>query len=135
MVPVSTLSKDRCPLITKILNEFQDIFTIPGRDLGRTNAVQHEIHVDPQVSPIRLPKWHLPLKQQDIVSNEVQKIKDKGFTQESQSPWSAPVVIVKKKDSSYRFCVDYRKLNDVTSKKCFSLPNIEDTFLSSTRYF
>ena len=56
LVPVSTLSKDKCALVKKILNEFQDIFTLLGRDLSRTDAVQYEIHVNPQVSPIRLPK-------------------------------------------------------------------------------
>ena len=62
---------------------------------------------------------------------------DKGVIREFQSPWSSPVVIVKKKDGSYRFCVDYRKLNDVTWKDCYPLPNIEDNFhaLSGARYF
>ena len=62
-------------------------------------------------------------------------MKDKGVIQELQSPWSAPMVIVKKKDGLYQFCIDYRKLNDVTSKD--PLPNIEDTFnmLSGDRYF
>ena len=53
---------------------------------------------------------------------------DKGIIQESKSPWTSSVVIVKKKDSMYRFCVEYRKLNEVTWKDIYPLPNIEDTF-------
>ena len=102
MVPISTLSKDKCALVTKILHEFLDIFTLPGRHLGRTDAVQHKIHVDPQVSPIRLPKRRLALKQQDIVTNgnEVQKNERQRRYSGIPISWSAPVVIVKKKDDT-----------------------------------
>ena len=80
--------------------------TLSQKYLDRTDAVQQEINVDPKVSPIRLPKRRLPLKQQDIVTNEVHNMKDKGVIQESQSPWSALIFIVKKKNGSYHFCVD-----------------------------
>ena len=65
--------------------------------MGRTSAVKHEIKVEKNLEPIRLPKRRLPLNQQDIVTDEVQKMLDKGIIKESQSPWSSPVVIVKKR--------------------------------------
>jgi hypothetical protein len=54
-------------------------------------------------------------------------MKNKGMIEESDSPWSSPVVLVRKKDGSVRLCVDYRKLNDVTKEDCFPLPRIDDT--------
>jgi len=57
----------------------------------------------------------------------LEDMKSKGVIEVSDSPWSSPVVLVRKKDSSLRFCVDYRRLNDVTKKGCFFLPRIDDT--------
>jgi hypothetical protein len=63
-------------------------------------------------------------------------MQSRGIIEESDSPWSSPVVLVRKKDSELRFCVDYRKLNDVT-KDCFPLPRIDHTLdtLAGAKWF
>ena len=55
----------------------------------------------------------------------------------SDSPWSSPIVLVKKQDVTTRFCIDYRKLNDVTRKDSYPLPKIDDTMdaLASAEWF
>jgi hypothetical protein len=64
-------------------------------------------------------------------------MKRKGVIEESQGPWSSPVVLVRKKNGDYRFCVDYRKLNNVIKKNCFPLPRFDDTLdtLAGTKWF
>ena len=64
-------------------------------------------------------------------------MKSQGVIEESDSPWSSPVVLVRKKDGNLRFCIDYRRLNDVTKKDCFPLPRIDVTLdtLAGAQWF
>lgn len=59
-------------------------------------------------------------------------MQDNGIIQPSCSPWPAPVVPIRKKDGSLRFCIDYRNLNDVTAKDVYALPRIDDALDSLT---
>ncbi|GJS89928.1 putative reverse transcriptase domain-containing protein [Tanacetum coccineum] len=62
------------------------------------------------------------------LSSQLQELADRGFIQPSTSPWGAPVLFVKKKDRSFRMCIDYRELNKLTVKNCYPLPRIDDLF-------
>ncbi|GJT28393.1 putative reverse transcriptase domain-containing protein, partial [Tanacetum coccineum] len=59
---------------------------------------------------------------------QLQELSDKGFIRPSSSPWGAPVLFVKKKDGSFRMCIDYRELNKLTVKNRYPLPRIDDLF-------
>jgi hypothetical protein len=67
----------------------------------------------------------------------LEDMRQRGVIEESDSPWSSPVVLVPKKNGDLCFCVDYRKLNDVTRKDCFPLPRIDDTLdtLAGAKWF
>ena len=77
------------------------------------------------------------MSQQEDCEKEVQSMLQRGVIEPGQSPWSSPVVLVKKKDGSLRFCVDYRKLNAVTKFDAYPLPRIEETFeaLGGAKWF
>ncbi|KAD4180106.1 hypothetical protein E3N88_28697 [Mikania micrantha] len=70
-------------------------------------------------------------------SNQLQELLDKGFIRPSFSPWGAPVLFVKKKDGSFRICIDYRELNKLPIKNRYPLPRIDDLFdqLEGAQYF
>ncbi|GJV76684.1 putative reverse transcriptase domain-containing protein [Tanacetum coccineum] len=62
------------------------------------------------------------------LSVQLKELQDKGFIRPSSSPWGAPILFVKKKDGSFRMCIDYRELNKLTVKNCYPLPRIDDLF-------
>ena len=136
LIPSEGLTEEMRERITLTLSRYQDIFALQGSPMGRTNLVSQSIDTGDR-PPIRIPKRHLPIKQRDIVSDEIKKMLKDDVIEESNSPWASPIVLVKKKDGSYRFCVDYRQLNHSTRKDSYPLPNIEDTFanLAGAQYF
>ncbi|GJT99412.1 putative reverse transcriptase domain-containing protein [Tanacetum coccineum] len=71
------------------------------------------------------------------LSGQLKELQDKGFIRPSSSPWGAPVLFIKKKDGSFRMCIDYRELNKLTIKNCYPLPRIDDLFdqLQRLQYF
>ncbi|GJV14391.1 putative reverse transcriptase domain-containing protein [Tanacetum coccineum] len=77
------------------------------------------------------------LTEMQELSNQLKELQEKGFIRPSSSPWGAPVLFVKKKDGSFRMCIDYRELNKLTVKNRYPLPRIDDLFdqLQGSRYF
>ena len=100
---------------------------MPGSTLtGHTNAVEHEIDTG-DGSPIRCTPCRISPQKMKKEEECVAEMLTGGQIEPSDSPWSAPVVLVTKKDGGTRFCVDYRRLNNVTVKDAYPLPRIDDT--------
>ncbi|GJT00279.1 reverse transcriptase domain-containing protein [Tanacetum coccineum] len=97
--------------------------------MGLTSFRQVEFQIDliPGAPVARTPYRLAPSEMQEL-SNQLQELTDRGFIRPSTSPWGAPVLFVKKKDGSFRMCIDYRELNKLTIKNRYPLPRIDDLF-------
>nr|GEW08828.1 putative reverse transcriptase domain-containing protein [Tanacetum cinerariifolium] len=79
-------------------------------------------------APVTRAPYQLAPSEKKELSKQLQELSDKGFIRPSSSPWGALVLFVKKKDGSFRMCIDYRELNKLTVKNCYPLPRIDDLF-------
>ena len=106
------------------------------RGRGRTHLVYHKIDTGDAV-PIRQSARRLPYFQREEVRKTIEDMLKRGIIEPSSSAWSSPVVLVKKKDGSTRFCIDFRKVNAVTTRDAQPLPRIDDTLdlLGGASYF
>ncbi|CAF4413388.1 unnamed protein product [Rotaria sp. Silwood2] len=87
--------------------------------------------------PVYTSPYRVSYKDEQIQREEINKLLKQGVIEESTSPWSSPIVLVRKKDGSVRFCIDFRKLNNITTKDAFPIPRIDDIFdhLSQAEYY
>nr|GFC24615.1 putative reverse transcriptase domain-containing protein [Tanacetum cinerariifolium] len=97
-----------------IVHDFPEVFPedLPG--LPPTRQVVFQIDLIPGAAPVaRAPYRLAPIEMKEL-SEQIKELSDKGFIRPSSSPWGAPVLFVKKKDESFRMCIDYRELNKLT---------------------
>ena len=103
-----------------LLLEYPDVFAFCNDELGRTSVLQHKIHTG-DASPI-CQQFHrvCPQKRQEM-RNLLSEMLGRDIIKPSCSPWASPVVLVKKKDGTSHFCVDYSKVNTVTRNDAYPL--------------
>lgn len=122
--------------VLDLLHEYADIIS-DNDQYGCTDLVEHEINLQPEATPIRTKVRPI----NPVLEKNLKEQLDTWLKQEvieaSTSPWSFPLVPVPKKNGKVRWCVDYRKLNQVTIKDTFPLPNIEDnlTRMANSRVY
>ncbi|GJU09524.1 putative reverse transcriptase domain-containing protein, partial [Tanacetum coccineum] len=97
-------------------------------DLTPARPVEFQIDLIPGAAPVARAPYRLAPSEMKELSEQLQELSDKGFIRPSSSPWGAPVLFVKKKDGSFRMCIDYRELNKLTVKNRYPLPRIDDLF-------
>lgn len=120
------LTEDQQKRLADLLHRWTHVFAAHEEDYGRTSAVLHSIPTG-DAPPVRQRYRPVPPSLYSELRTLLQGMLASGIVTESSSPWAAPVVLVRKKDGSWRFCVDYRKLNEVTHKDAFPLPRIEES--------
>lgn len=118
----------------KLDETIRDAFDDDYKKLGYTNLVYHQIITNSP--PIKSRYYPVNLMMQSHMDKAIDEILSKGIIEKSNSPQSSPVVLVKKKDNTYRFCVEYRKLNSVTEKDAYAIPYVSHTLdkLRDARY-
>ena len=131
----SSLSEDHLPL-RELLTEYHSIFSIEDDERGETDMIEFEISTG-DGAPKRQPVRRIPFAARQEVIRQLERMQRIGVIQPSKSPWASPVVLVRKRDGSLRFCIDYRALNSVTKPDLFPLPRINDLMdqLGASRCF
>nr|GEX92589.1 putative reverse transcriptase domain-containing protein [Tanacetum cinerariifolium] len=99
---------------------------LPG--IPPTQQVEFRIDLVPGAAPVARAPYRLAPSEMKELANQLQELTDKGFIRPSSSPWGAPILFVKKKEGSFRMCIDYRELNKLTIKNRYPLPRIVDLF-------
>ena len=122
--------------LRSLVAEYRDIFALSPEELGRTGLVKHRIDTGDH-PPIKQRPYRVSDTQRGIIEEHVTDMLNRGIIQPSVSPWASPIILVKKKDGTDRFVVDFRRLNAVTRKDSYPLPRIDDALdaLNGTKYF
>jgi hypothetical protein len=126
------LTKDQRQQIKAVLDKYSDVFTDKP---GCTTLVDFKIHLN-TTDPIRIKGYPVPYNAREAVDEEVSKMLDLGVIEPSNSPYSSPVVLVRKKDGTNRFCIDFRQLNKITVFDAEPMPDMDGLFakLSGNRW-
>jgi hypothetical protein len=122
--------------VKDLLLQYADIFQDP-KNLPPHRAYDHAVPLFPGSLPVNARPYHYSPQHKTEIENQVKKLLEAGLITHSHSPFASPVLLVKKKDGSWRFCVDYRKLNDLTVKNRFPMPIVEEILdeLAGSKFF
>ncbi|GKC78331.1 putative reverse transcriptase domain-containing protein [Tanacetum coccineum] len=111
-----------------IFRDFLEVFPEDLSGIPPARKVEFQIDLIPGVAPVARAPYRLALSEMKELSDQLKELSDKGFIRPSSSPWGAPVLFVKKKDGSFRMCINYRELNKLAVKNHYPLPRIDDLF-------
>ena len=129
---VEHLQREERDRYTNLLQEFSDVFSQSADDIGSYTG-KHQLVIDTAgARPVRQRPYRTPLHLRDLLKRTIESLHQQGVIEDSSSPWSSPVVMIKKRDGDLRFCCDYRAVNTVIKHDSYPLPKIDD-LLHSTR--
>ena len=124
---LAEIPKDYRNKLLPLLEEYSDIFSLSKNDIGLTNLVEHEIDTG-NSRPIACSYRRIPFGLEDKVDDLIQELVDKNIIRPSESPWNAPLVVIPKKNGDIRLTVDYRRLNSITKRPIFPIPDANQLF-------
>nr|GFA39572.1 putative reverse transcriptase domain-containing protein [Tanacetum cinerariifolium] len=123
---ISTAFSSLIDIVPTLLGNSYDDELVDGHPPAR--PVEFQIDLILGAAPVARALYRLAPSKMKVLSEQLQELSDKGFIRPSSSPWGAPVLFVKKKDGSFRMCIDYRELNKLTIKNRYPLPRIDYLF-------
>ncbi|GKB35646.1 putative reverse transcriptase domain-containing protein [Tanacetum coccineum] len=120
-----------------MVRDFPKVFSDDLSRLPPIQEIKFPIELIPGATPVAKSPYHLAPSEMEELSGQLKELQDKGFIRPSSSPWGAPVLFVKKKDGSFRMCIDYRELNRLPVMNRYPLPRIDDLFdqLQGSQFF
>ena len=132
----SKITPDQKLKLEEFLTKWEHLFSKGITDLGNCDLVKHKINLTDE-TPFKEPHRKIPPAIFQEVRDHLKEMIEANAIRPSSSPYSSNVVIVRKKDGTIRFCVDFRKLNNRTTKDAYAIPRVEDTLhlLARAKYF
>ncbi|GKE80540.1 putative reverse transcriptase domain-containing protein [Tanacetum coccineum] len=120
-----------------MVRDFPEVFPDDLSGLPLIREIEYRIELVPGAIPVAKSPYRFAHSKMEELSGQLKELHDKGFIRPSSSPWGAPVLFVKKKDGSFRMCINYRELNKLTIKNRYPLHRIDDLFdqLQGSQYF
>lgn len=134
LTAASDLSLSQQSILRKIINNYFD--SIKNISLGCTNLISHNIEIQEGIAPIKQKYYRVSHFMQTKINEEVDEMLALDVIEPSQSEWSSPILMVQKGDNSWRFVVDFRKVNSVSKRPAYPLPFIHEILdqLGQTKY-
>ena len=131
-----TLTREQRTSLVETLLSIEEVFAKNDLDLGECRVAVHTIDTGDH-PPINTPPHALPHHLREVHRQELDSLLELGIIEPSTSEWASPVVYVKKKDNTWRMCVDFRKLNEIARLCVYPLPRVNDIFTMMTgcKYF
>lgn len=119
------LPPDIDPAMRQLLSKFSSVFQVPTR-LPPQRDQDHAIPLVDESQVVKVKPYRYPHSQKEQIEKMVKDMLEQGIIQPSTSPFSSPIILVKKKDGTWRFCTDYRALNAITVKDSFPMPTVDE---------
>ena len=122
------LNKKQVSNLNNFLQQNRDVFATSLDEIGKTNVFTHKIETEVSAKPVHKTFYRQRPELKTEVEKQTKEMLDKGIISPSSSVWNSPVVLVRKKDNTWRFTIDYRSLNKITVPISHPLPRLEDVF-------
>jgi len=129
------LTNDQKNKLKEFIMNYTDVIAFDGR-LGTTDLIEYEIDIQGN-KPVHVPPYRCSPAQRDAMQAEAKEMERQGVIEPCKSPWSSPIIIVRKPDGTFRFVIDFRQVNKLTKNWAYEIPLASDCFraLAGSKYF